>query len=96
MYNIKKWYNIVNEEYDIVKIPMYIDNIDDEGYWKIYITNQLNPITRITSVMSFVNLLNKLEIKDYSSSIESNTTLQIDIDSEEAEKLLLYLKVYYD
>lgn len=96
MYNIKKCYNIVNEEYDIVKIPMYIDNIDDEGYCKIYITNQLNPVTRITSVMSFVNLLNKLEIKDYSSNIESNTTLQVDIDSEEAEKLLLYLKVYYD
>lgn len=96
MYNIKKWYNIVNEEYDIVIIPMYVDNIDDEGYCKIYITNQLNPITRITSIMSFVNLLHKLEIKDYSSSIESNTTLQVDIDSEEAEKLLLYLKVYYD
>ena len=95
MYNIKKWYNIVNEEYDIVKIPMYVENIDDEGYCKIYITNQLNPVTRITSVMSFVNLLNKLEIKDYSSNIESNTTLQVDIDSEEAEKLLLYLKVYY-
>ena len=96
MYNIKKCYNIVNEEYDIVRIPMYVDNIDDEGYCKIYITNQLNPITRITSIMSFVNLLNKLEIKDYSSSIESNTTLQVDIDSEEAEKLFLYLKVYYD
>lgn len=96
MYNIKKWYNIVNEEYDIVRIPMYVDNIDDEGYCKIYITNQLNPITRITSIMSFINLLNKLEIKDYSSSIASNTTLQVDIDSEEAEKLFLYLKVYYD
>ena len=96
MYNIKKWYNIVNEEYDIVRIPMYVDNIDDEGYCKIYITNQLNPITRITSIMSFVNLLNKLEINDYSSSIASNTTLQVDIDSEEAEKLFLYLKVYYD
>ena len=95
MYNIKKWYQIVNEEYDIVKIPMYVDNIDDEGYCKIYITNQLNPVTRITSIMAFVNLLHKLEIKDYSSSIESNTTLQVDIDSEEAEKLLLYLKVYY-
>lgn len=96
MYNIKKYFTIVNEDYDIVTILIYIDNINDEGYCKIHLLNKLNPITRVSSVMSFLDLLNKLEIKDYSYCIESSMSLQIDIDSEEAEKLLLYLKVYYD
>jgi len=96
MYNIKKFYSIVNEEYDIVKIQIFVDNINDEGYCKIHVLNKLNPVTRITSIMSFMDLLNKLEIKDYSCSVESSLSLQIDIDSEEAEKLFLYLRVYYD
>ena len=96
MYNIKKFYSIVNEEYDIVKIQIFVDNINDEGYCKIHVFNKLNPVTRITSIMSFMDLLDKLEIKDYSCSVESSLSLQIDIDSEEAEKLFLYLRVYYD